>query len=86
MELRPTHGISTLLAMVVLTRRTKVAMPLGWIWATCTIGNSLVMVSRALAEHQLSKVVIEGSQDSREMTENDLKVINEKVIAVLRIV
>jgi hypothetical protein len=34
----------------------------------------------------LSKVVIEGSQDSREMTENDLKVINEKVIAVLRIV
>jgi hypothetical protein len=34
----------------------------------------------------MSKVVIEGSQDSREMTENDLKVINEKVIAVLRIV
>jgi hypothetical protein len=34
----------------------------------------------------LSKVVIEGSQDSREMTENDLKVIIEKVIAVLRIV
>jgi hypothetical protein len=34
----------------------------------------------------VSKVVIEGSQDSREMTENDLKVINEKVIAVLRIV
>jgi hypothetical protein len=34
----------------------------------------------------LSKVVIEGSQDSQEMTENDLKVINEKVIAVLRIV
>ncbi len=31
-------------------------------------------------------VVIEGSQDSREMTENDLKVIIEKVIAVLRIV
>jgi hypothetical protein len=35
---------------------------------------------------RVSKVVIEGSQDSREMTENDLKVINEKVIAVLRIV
>jgi hypothetical protein len=34
----------------------------------------------------LSKVVIEGSQDSQGMTENDLKVINEKVIAVLRIV
>jgi hypothetical protein len=34
----------------------------------------------------VSKVVIEGSQDSREMTENDLKVIIEKVIAVLRIV
>jgi hypothetical protein len=34
----------------------------------------------------MSKVVIEGSQDSREMTKNDLKVINEKVIAVLRIV
>jgi hypothetical protein len=34
----------------------------------------------------VSKVVIEGSQDSREITENDLKVINEKVIAVLRIV
>jgi hypothetical protein len=37
-------------------------------------------------EQDLSKVVIEGSQDSWEMTENDLKVIIEKVIAVLRIV
>jgi hypothetical protein len=34
----------------------------------------------------VSKVVIEGSQDSREMTRNDSNVINEKVIAVLRIV